>query len=597
MNNIIEENANIFDTGYFSDPLDVFFESIETDPSWTSLDEASYNERAKKEILKLEVLDVEKYIAANELKPITNPTFFAGGNIPTSDGLLSNEIFGITTSDRSGTFAYIDLGDWFIDPSCYKILLKLDKNFNQIIQGHKKYKVDANGLLVEDENGGTGIRWLKGNFGKIKIKQSESRKRDMQIRYIKHNFEIGRMFISKYIVIPPFYRDVNTSGKYTGVGQINSLYVNLIVAARAIKENNDYGLSIADMTCARIQNTLKGIYDYFCGNTNSDIEDGTGLGGKFGIIRMGNMNYTSDYSSRLVISAPELKSETIDDLMVSLNKSAIPLAAVAADFYPFMIFNMRRFFENEFLNVTNIDAIDSNNNKIVLQLQDPMLAFNDDVLKERLKQFVYSHDTRFQPIEIPVKNNVGNKHYFMHFKGRRWDPLSNVLSDPDPLYDRPLTWVDVIYICAIRSTEGKQISITRYPYDSYFNTIYTGIEVASIKETEPMYIDGEYYRFYPKIRLSDINRPSAQKFIDTMQISNLYLEGMGGDYDGDMVNVKGSFFNETNDELKGFVDSKANFINMGCSNIRVSTKEAIQAMYNMTLVLKPDLDKLTEPKF
>ena len=39
--------------------------------------------------------------------------------------------------------------------------------------------------------------------------------------------------------------------------------------------------------------------------------------------------------------------ETINDLMVSLDKSAMPLAAVAADFYPFMLFHMRKFFEND----------------------------------------------------------------------------------------------------------------------------------------------------------------------------------------------------------------------------------------------------------
>ncbi len=105
------------------------------------------------------------------------------------------------------------------------------------------------------------------------------------------------------------------------------------------------------------------------------------------------------------------------------------------------------------------------------------------------------------------------------------------------------------------------------------------------------------YKFYPKIRLEDINQPSAQKFIDTMQISNLYLNGMGADYDGDMGQVKGSFFKETNDELANFTNSKANFINMACSNIRVSEKEAVQSLFNMTLVLNDDKNKLTDPTY
>lgn len=593
------DNCNVLiEYGYLqdSDPIDRFFESIDQDPDWTRLDEATYQDRANNAVLQLEVLDVPLYIKQNELKEITNPTFFSPSGAPTSDGLLSNEIFGMTQKERSGIFAYIDLGEYFIDPSCWKTLTKLDSKFKGIINGINKYIITPDGELVEDETGNTGIKWLKQNFGKIKLKKTDSRTRDMRIKYIMHNYNKGRMFINKYIVIPPYYRDVNTTGKHTGVGQINTFYVNLLTAARALKENNDYGLSMADTTCYRIQNTLKAIYDWFCGNSNSDIKDkGSGLGGKFGLIRA-NMGYTSDYSSRLVLSAPNLNTNSVDDLMVTLDKSAIPLAAVAADFYPFMMFHIRKFFENELQNATSYEFVNDNGEQVSIELaEDPMAYFNDDMIKDHLKKFVYSHDTRFIPVELPTKNT--DHVYYMTFKGKRWDSVKDAELSSEPTLQRPLTWVDVIYVAAIRATDGKQISFTRYPYDSYFNTIYTGIEVATTKETEPIMLNGELYKFYPKIRLEDINAPSAQKFIDTMQISNLYLNGMGADYDGDMGQVKGSFFNETNQELANFTNSKANFINMACTNIRVSEKEAVQSLYNMTLVLRDDTSRLTDPKF
>lgn len=592
---MIEENTNVVEYEYYSDPLDTFFDSFETNPELAKLDEVTYQERAEKAVLQIEVLDVERYIKVNELEEITNPTFFAGNGAPTSDGLLSNEIFGITQEERAGTFAYIDLGEYFIDPSCYKTLCRLDSNFKHIVNGTKKFKIDANGALIENENGGTGIKWLRGNFGKIKFKTTDSRARDIRIKYIYHNFKEGRMFINKYIVIPAFYRDVNSTGRHKGVGQINTLYVNLITASRALKDNADYGLSMADTTCFRIQNTLKAIYDWFCGNTNEDIKDkGAGMSGKFGLI-MANMKYTSDYSSRLVLSAPELKVDTIDDLMVSLDKSAIPLAAVVADFYPFVLFHMRKFFENEFLNNTTYEFADNDGNPVSVKLDNPMLYFTDEVIKDHLKKFVYSHNNRFIPIELPTTDK--SRKYYMTFKGKRWDTVKNTEDSSEPAIHRPMTWVDVIFISAIRATENKQIAITRFPYDSYFNTIYTGIEVSSTNETEHIVLDGTLYRFYPKIRLEDIYAPSAQKFIDTMQISNLYLGGMGADYDGDMVQIKGSFFKESNEELSNFTDSKANFINIGCSNNRVSEKEAVQAIYNMTLVLRQDIEKLTNPIF
>ena len=593
------DNCNVLiEYGYLqdSDPIDRFFESIDQDPDWTRLDEATYQDRANNAVLQLEVLDVPLYIKQNELKEITNPTFFSPSGAPTSDGLLSNEIFGMTQKERSGIFAYIDLGEYFIDPSCWKTLTKLDSKFKGIINGINKYIITPDGELVEDETGNTGIKWLKQNFGKIKFKKTDSRTRDMRIKYIMHNYNKGRMFINKYIVIPPYYRDVNTTGKHTGVGQINTFYVNLLTAARALKENNDYGLSMADTTCYRIQNTLKAIYDWFCGNSNSDIKDkGSGLGGKFGLIRA-NMGYTSDYSSRLVLSAPNLNTNSVDDLMVTIDKSAIPLAAVAADFYPFMMFHIRKFFENELQNATSYEFVNDNGEQVSIELaDDPMAYFNDDMIKDHLKKFVYSHDTRFIPVELPTKNT--DHVYYMTFKGKRWDSVKDAELSSEPTLQRPLTWVDVIYVAAIRATDGKQISFTRYPYDSYFNTIYTGIEVATTKETEPIMLNGELYKFYPKIRLDDINAPSAQKFIDTMQISNLYLNGMGADYDGDMGQVKGSFFNETNQELANFTNSKANFISMACTNIRVSEKEAVQSLYNMTLVLRDDTSRLTDPKF
>lgn len=586
--------TNDFSYDYFIDPFDEAFDAYDMDPMLRSLDESSYIERARKEIFSLELLDIEKYIKVNDLKEISNPSFFSSMGNPTSNGLLSNEIFGITQKDRAGTFAYIDLHEYFLDPSCYKTLTRLDKKFSFIVKGIKKYRID-NGELVEDPNGGTGLRWLKANFGKIKLKKTDSRARDMRLKYIQHNFDIGRLFVSKWIVIPPYYRDVNTSGANIGVGQINTLYVNLITAARALQDNNDYGLSMADTTCARIQDTLKAIYDWFCGNTNDTLKDkGTGMGGKVGIIGA-NRGYTSDYSSRLVVSAPELKVDTIDDLMVSIDKSAIPLAAVAADFFPFMMFHMRKFFENEFLNSTSYEVVDSAGNPVQVEIDNVMMSFSDEVIKDHLKKFVYSHDNRFLPVEIPTRDV--EKHYFMTFKGARWLDPAQARVGVEPIVRRPLTWVDVIYIAAVKSTEGKYMSFTRYPYDSYFNTIYTGIEISSTKETEPLYVNGEFYRFYPKIRLEDIGNPSATKFIDTMQVCNLYLKGSGMDYDGDTGMVKGSFFKETNDELANFTNSKANFINMGMENIRVSEKEAVQSIYNFTKVLRQDEDKLTDPIF
>lgn len=65
--------------------------------------------------------------------------------------------------------------------------------------------------------------------------------------------------------------------------------------------------------------------------------------------------------------------------------------------------------------------------------------------------------------------------------------------------------------------------------------------------------------------------------------------------DGDQTTVKGVFTEEANQELLNFMNSKANYIDVGGKNVRTSGKEAVQAIYNLTKVL--DGTKLTDPVF
>ena len=49
---------------------------------------------------------------------------------------------------------------------------------------------------------------------------------------------------------------------------------------------------------------------------------------------------------------------------------------------------------------------------------------------------------------------------------------------------------------------------------------------------KPVYIidgNGEYYKYYPKIREKDIGIDTSNLFVDTLRFSNAYLSGCGGD--------------------------------------------------------------------
>lgn len=121
--------------------------------------------------------------------------------------------------------------------------------------------------------------------------------------------------------------------------------------------------------------------------------------------------------------------------------------------------------------------------------------------------------------------------------------------------------------------------------DSFTNQIVTKVTVSCTKESEPMTVNGEFYPYYPKIRQENIGTDTSNKFIDTMNFSNLYLKGMGGDYDGDQITVKGVYTEEANAELEQFMNSKQNFVTFGGKPSKASEGDAIQSIYAFTKVL------------
>lgn len=70
---------------------------------------------------------------------------------------------------------------------------------------------------------------------------------------------------------------------------------------------------------------------------------------------------------------------------------------------------------------------------------------------------------------------------------------------------------------------------------------------------------------------------------------------MGADFDGDQVTVKAAYTTESNEELLSQLKSKSQLITMGGVNGRKAEKEALQAIYNLTLVLPGT--KLIDPVF
>lgn len=155
------------------------------------------------------------------------------------------------------------------------------------------------------------------------------------------------MFIKKLMVIPAYYRDANSNIGNVGVGALNKHYASILISTKSLRETQEYGLDVSDAVRGRVQETIKEIYNIL-GGTSDDKDAGIGLYNKRGYIKGAVMSKTADYGSRLIISAPDLKVESLDDMMVNMDYCALPLASAITNFYPFIVFWVKRFFENNF---------------------------------------------------------------------------------------------------------------------------------------------------------------------------------------------------------------------------------------------------------
>lgn len=536
-------------------------------------------------MLNIEIVPVDKFIKINDIKEVTNIVTFNSLSEPTPDGLLSREIFGTTPFERTQYFGYIDLVDTFIDPSSYDIWCQIDKNIKPCIHGTNKYIVE-DGKLVQSDSGKNGINFLKSIFDDLKYSSNGSRKRETKIEFIKNNKNAGVLFINKYLVFPAFYRDSNTTDGTMGLSSINKLYHNLLMTAKSLRDIKASGYGDLGFIHGRMQETIFSIYKWCIGKEVVGIEKGAGLYGKYGYFQTAAMAKTVDKSCRLVITAPDLSGyQTIDEMKINLFTTGSPLSATLANAHPFVIFHIKRMIDNNFFVIDRIE--DDNGKEHAIPYDTILETFSDDRLDKEIEYFIHSHYNRLKPVEI----KVGKDYYHIYMK-----PSEE--GDHGSIYNRPLLWLDVFYIATILSTSDKNVYNVRYPIDSHFNGFPTKIHVVTTKNTEKCVINGIEFDSYPVITPDMVGKNTSNLFTDALQISNLHMAYIMGDYDGDMVNHEMPYIRESNEEIDKHINSKAYFIAMSGTNIKnITSKDAIQTLYCLTYVCDEDKNTIGVPEF
>lgn len=509
--------------------------------------------------MRLNLFDVDEFVDINKLEEITSPVLFERGGIPNSRGLISNEIFGVSVKSRKETFAYIDLGGHFIHPHIYKIIRRVFRNIDKIINGEQTYSISETGQLVKDPNGETGIGFLYDNWSKIKWIGNEgmSKERTDLISKSKKN----EVWISKQIVIPAFYRDIRSSEKGQGGNtvEINNMYTKLIRNSALIKDGDMFDFSFYS-TEYNIQKTIVDIYDYFKDKLDK----------KSGLLRKYLLGKNVDYCTRVVISCPIYSADDPRDNIVDFRHSGVPISQVCVLAYPFVVAWLRNFFERELIENKTKWLGDK-----LVDIKNPESYFNDTYIKKHIDKYVYEPSSRYDTITIPLTDDVLTK---LKFTGKYHD----VKAEESGIANRYVTWTDLLYLAATDVVKNKHIMVTRYPISNNFGIFISRMRVLSTLKTIPTEINGHVYKWYPYIDLSMPKHAVANNFNETIQFSNAYLTGLNGDYDGDQITAKIPYTQEANEECEKLMSSKQFFITSNGKSIRHADLEAVQTLYALT---------------
>ena len=524
--------------------------------------------------MKTDLFCIDDFIKINNLQEVTNPVLFERDKEPTDDGLLSKKIFGRTMEDRSTIFAYISLHGHFINPFAYKVWKRLDRKIEKIVAGIETFSINSKGELVKDPNGWTGLEELYNHFDKLKFpvkEKSDQKQRVDLLRSLKKN----ELFIDKWIICPPFYRDVNMDSSNSGiisVHEITKSYRQLLSLSKAL-QNDFNGIDIlTNSTRNKMQNILTN--DIYSTNFMGQIK------GKNGMFRKNVMGKSVDYSARFVISSPLFDVDKPSDMLVDFEKSGIPLSGVCTNFFPFMIKWLKDFFYQQLYMIKDkFQFFDDDGNMFIDKVLDADKYIDDDFLTKAIDLYIHSFADRFKVLTITTENHgIRN----LKIVGRYANTKNIKLGNDSTIMNRPMTWTDILYLAAVDVTKDKYVLFTRFPLEDNFGLCSSKITVLSTLETEPVIINNKLYKNYPKIDVNLSPSTVAGLFKETFCLSNLYLKGQGADFDGDQETLRGIWSVEANKEAERLLYEKKNLLDMSCKLVRSTEREAVQTLYSLT---------------
>jgi hypothetical protein len=538
--------------------------------------------------MKIDLINVDRFVEEHQLVEITSSNIFTSKSIePDPAGLLSYEIFGRPgTRERKTVYGYIDLGTKFIHPHVYRELTQLQRNLIELFAGEAEFYI-KDGVLIKLKEGeepppntkkGTGVDFFYKHYSEVDFKpvkgQAEGTLNKRRFLSILKKEEV---FISKILVIPAFYRDVDIHTKKKN--EINVFYQKIISNAAAVKSTSVmYDLFGTTTAHRAVQNTVNEMAAYF----------ETFLGGTHGFVYKNIMGKGSDFTGRLVISNGQYNSDTVEDCEVSYTHCALPLDTAVKIFNPFVKFGVRKIVNNIIRGSKFIYAWNKKSGEVDKLILHP--AWKDELSDTKLDKLIElycdSKEHRLDIFTLPLDDD-------------KKAPLGYILEDTDSTdiigggdtktkellvngTVKTMNLTELFYMATYNTCSDKSVYVTRFPVDNH-NSIYPmKANIIPCLNYKVKTVDGISYPRFPVIPKEGIKFDLTHFYGSTLRVHNSQLTSLGADYDGDTVSVYSVFSNEANEVAQKHIYSKSNCLDLKGGTMRSMVDNAGQALFFLT---------------
>lgn len=518
------------------------------------------------------------------LKPVKVLDIYDGGSDNFhEDGLFSISIFGrVGDPSRDLRFSYIATGIEVIHPLIFRNIIKLKKFYSEIIKGNAYAIFDTkkNDFVPSDAiDGETGYNFFLTYWDRLVFERNESKQRNARIDFIEKYRKVAKT--SNILVLPAGLRDLEVDPDGRDVeGEINEFYRRIISISNTLSSNTDVNNRITDSARLGIQNAFNSIYTFIIGLCR-------GKGG-FILRKWARRKIFNGTRAVLTAQVPSVNKLSVVDYP-SWNNTVMGIAQLMKALLPVAVHKLMHFD----LVLEAFPSGDSNAylvNKKTLKRE--MVKINNKTTDrwatqtgvESLFQTFMDHEIRGSEIDI--------EGYYLGLIYRGPDKTFKLVYDIDdadnyPWMDKkylhPITWVEMMYLMGYKDWNTYPMVATRYPitgagsiFPSYVYVKTTVLsEVRWAVDDEGKIIEDDKAIVYPIL-----DNPT---FIDSEAISPSRLEGMGADFDGDMVSGNVLYSEDVKIEIEKYLKSAAAYIrpNDGLLNSPY-TDPVERVIYNMT---------------